>query len=109
MMNGIRNPCPFCDVGKVEITHSFSAGTVGRTSQGICDKCFERVVYVQIVIGKMEGNGTGASAISKRLVQAESDGRLEAAREIIRSAPKAPDGDRVRGDGPEGGEGRSRG
>lgn len=109
MMKGVRNPCPFCKDGKVEITHSFSAGSAGRTSQGICDECFERVVYVQIVIGRMEGNGTGASAISKRLVLAESDGRLEAARAIIRGAPKAADGDGVRGDGPEGGEGRSRG
>ena len=62
--------CPQIDCGgQVRVSHTYSAGSVGKTHGGICSKCGRRVVAVTVVFEDLGKRGESAYMRAKRMRQ----------------------------------------
>ena len=61
--------CPGCK-GDLRVSHTFQAGTGGRTSAARCSSCKKRYIFVTFLTPAGESRGEGAKAVAKRMAQA---------------------------------------
>ena len=64
--------CPICG-HKTTVTHSYSAGTAGRTVQRRCQgPARHRLTYAVQLVCEVNGRGSGAYAVATRMKNGEN-------------------------------------
>ena len=53
--------------GEIKITHGYVATASCKTSTGRCKVCGRKYTIVTMVVGPVEGYGSGAAALAKKI------------------------------------------